>query len=156
MHWRQTRAEQGLGKGEPNRQALHAIVASGETPGILAYHDGRPVGWCAIAPRDTYPALARSRTLKAVDDQPVWSLTCLFIERRQRRKGLSTALVAAAVDYARSQGARIVEAYPVVPLTSKMPDPNAWTGIVSTFEWLGFTEVVRRSPTRPIMRFAIS
>jgi GNAT superfamily N-acetyltransferase len=155
MHWRQTRTEQSLGKGEPNRQALHAIVASGETPGILAYDDGTPVGWCAIAPRAAYPALARSRTLKPVDDEPVWSLTCLFVARQYRRRGLSSALIAAAVEYAGSQGAGIVEAYPVVPLTPRMPDPNAWTGIVSTFQALGFIEVARHSSTRPIVRYRI-
>jgi GNAT superfamily N-acetyltransferase len=152
MHWRQTRVQQSLGKGEPNRQALHAMVATGETPGILAYLNGTPIGWCAIAPRAAYPVLARSRTLKPVDDQPVWSITCLFVDRRYRRRGISSRLICAAVDYAASQGATIVEAYPIVPRTDHMPDPNAWTGIASTFAALGFSEVARHSPVRPIMR----
>jgi hypothetical protein len=75
MWWRLPRAGFGAAKGEGNREALCALVASGKAPGLLAYADSVPVGWCALAPREAYPALGRSRILKPVDDQPVWSVT---------------------------------------------------------------------------------
>ncbi len=149
--WRLPRAQWVAQKGYGNRQALRRLVSEGSQPGILAYRGNRPVGWCAIAPRAEYPALDRSRVLKPVDEQPVWSITCLFVTKAERRRGLSVALLQAAVRYARSRGASIVEGYPTEPKTP-LPDPFVWTGVASAFQQAGFREVVRRSPTRPIMR----
>jgi GNAT superfamily N-acetyltransferase len=155
MYWRQSHSEYEHQHGELNRQNIKAIVDSGNIPGILAYSADQPVGWCSIAPREAFPTLARSRILKPVDDQPVWSVVCFFIARSQRRTGLSVKLLQASVDYARANGARIVEGYPVEPKGGKSPDVFAHTGVYSAFKQAGFTEVIRRSETRPIMRFRI-
>jgi GNAT superfamily N-acetyltransferase len=156
MWWRLKRSEYEQSKGEPNRVALHALVTDGETPGLLAYHDGQAIGWCAVAPRSSYPVLDRSRTLKRVDDELVWSVVCFFVAKPYRRQGVSARLLEAAIRYAAEQGATVLEGYPVEPRTAKMPDAFAWTGTPSSFHRAGFVEVVRRSPTRPIMRYRIS
>ncbi|HXH82541.1 MAG TPA: GNAT family N-acetyltransferase [Candidatus Tectomicrobia bacterium] len=153
MWWRQTRAEFEEKKGEENKRAFRGIVASGQIPGLLAYVDGRPAGWCAVQPRDAYARLDRSRTLKRVDEQPVWSVVCFFVAKAYRRRGLTTALLEAAVRYAVAHGARIVEGYPVDPGEGGTPDPWAYTGLVSAFRNAGFVEVARHSPGRPIMRY---
>jgi GNAT superfamily N-acetyltransferase len=153
MWWKRTRSEFERHKGDANKEALRAIVESGRTPGLLAYIKGTPIGWCAIEPRNAYPALERSRTLKPVDDQPVWSVTCFFVARRYRRRGVTVALLRAASVYATEQGAQIVEGYPVEPRTERMPDAFAWTGTAAAFRAAGFEEVLRRSETRPIMRY---
>jgi GNAT superfamily N-acetyltransferase len=134
---------------------LRAAIESGEEPGILAFDGEVPVGWCAVAPRHTYPTLARSRILKPVDDEPVWSIVCLFVARPYRRRGLTVPLLAAAVGFAAERGAQIVEGYPVEPRQPVIPDAFAWTGLVSAFLKAGFVEVARRSETRPIMRYRI-
>ena len=153
MLWRLPRKEFESQKGEANRLSMQAIVNSGEVPGVLAYHNKQAVGWCAIAPRSSYPALARSRILKPVDDLPCWSVACLFIQKSYRKKGVSTALLGFASEYARSRGAAIIEGYPVEPKSEKdMAPAFAWTGIAKAFVRAGFKEVKRRSPTRPIMR----
>ncbi len=151
MWWRLNRAEWNRGKGEGNRKALRRLVRSGAEPGVLAYADGEPVGWCAVAPREQYPALDRSRILKPVDDQPVWSVTCFFIARGLRHQGLSTELLKAAVDFARARGAKIVEGYPH-DTKKATADVFVYTGLASAFRKAGFKEAVRRSKTRPIMR----
>jgi GNAT superfamily N-acetyltransferase len=151
MWWRLSRAEWNKGKGEGNRKAFRKLVRSGVEPGLLAYVDGEPAGWCAIAPRREYPRLGGSRILKPVDDQPVWSVTCFFIARKFRRQGLSAQLLKAAVDFAKASGARLVEGYPH-DLKSKSADVFVYTGLVSAFRQAGFKEVARRSKTRPIMR----
>jgi GNAT superfamily N-acetyltransferase len=155
MAWRLARKDYVAGKGAGNRRALRAVVASGGKPGVLAYIGTEPVGWCAVAPRAQYPALARSRVLKPLDDRPVWSVSCLFVLRPYRQMGLSSRLIRAAVDLAAKRGARIVEGYPVVPSMEKMPAPFIWTGVPSAFRKAGFKEAARRSPGRPIMRCAI-
>jgi GNAT superfamily N-acetyltransferase len=155
MLWRLTRSEFDRQKGDGNRRALKVIVESGVAPGLLGYSGGRPVAWCAVAPRVDYPALERSRILARVDDEPVWSATCLFIARSFRRQGLTVRMLAAAVAYAGQRGARIVEGYPVEPRSADMPAAFAWTGTASAFRQAGFTEALRRSPTRPIMRFVV-
>lgn len=155
MLWRLTRKEFENQKGAGNRKAMKAIIEAGNIPGILAFSLNEPVAWCSVAPRDHFPALGRSRILKPVDDLPVWSISCLFVDKQFRRKGLSTQIIKAAVDYVQKKGGTIVEAYPVEPKKNKMPDVFAWTGLASAFIKAGFVECARRSETRPIMRFYI-
>ena len=155
MWWRLSSAQFERDKGEGNRQALWAIVRSGEIPGLLAYRDERPVGWCAVAPRESFPRLKRSRVLKRVDDQPVWSVVCFFVARAYRGQGVMEELLRAALRHASDQGATIVEGYPVEPKTPRLPDAFAYVGLASVFRKVGFAEVARRSETRPIMRYVV-
>ncbi len=152
MLWRLRRPDFERQKGRGNQRAMRKIVESGVSPGLLAYLGKKAVGWCAVAPRPEYPALARSRILKPVDDQPVWSVACLFVARPHRRQGVSVALLQAAVTHVRRHGGGIVEGYPQEPKTERMPDVFAWTGLASAFRKAGFEEVSRPTPTRPIMR----
>jgi GNAT superfamily N-acetyltransferase len=152
MFWRLPRKQFDAQKGDANRAAIRLLVEEGEAPGLLGYLDGRPVGWVAVAPRGDYPALGRSRILKPVDDEPVWSLSCLFVEKSHRRKGVSVGLIRAAVEHVQRRGGTTVEAYPVEPTKDVMPAPFVWTGLASAYLQAGFVEVARRSPTRPVMR----
>ena len=154
MWWKQTRAEFSRQHGEPNRIAFRTIVESGVVPGILAYSDGEPVGWCAVEPRESYPTLDRSRTLARVDSEPVWSITCFYIARHFRGKGLMTELLTAAISWAGGHGARIAEAYPVEPRDNSASSA-LYTGVVPVFLRAGFVEVCRRSKRQPIMRKTI-
>jgi GNAT superfamily N-acetyltransferase len=155
MWWRLRRSQYEADKGEANRLSFRDIVASGAPTGVMAYVDSKPVGWCAVAPRQDYSALARSRVLMPVDDKPVWSVTCFYISRQWRRRGLTVQLLKAAVDFAKKNGAKIVEGYPHDPQSGTMADAFAWTGFVSAFREAGFEEVARRSPSRPIMRLML-
>jgi GNAT superfamily N-acetyltransferase len=155
MFWRVPRKQFEAQKGTWNKRALKTIVNAGSKPGIIAYAGNEPVGWCAVAPRDNYVGLQTSRLLKPVDDEPVWSVSCLFVKRNYRRQGVSTKLLSAAIDFAARQGATVLEGYPVEPSMAKMPDPFLWHGVPSAFRAAGFTEVARRSESRPIMRFRI-
>lgn len=152
MWWRLKRSEFEKQKGAGNKRALRKIVASGQVPGLLAYVDREPIGWCSVAPRESFPVLERSRVLKRVDDRAVWSIVCLFVAREFRGSGVSVVLLRAAVHYANKQDAKIVEGYPVEPKRGRMPDAFAYTGLASAFRKAGFVEVLRRSETRPIMR----
>jgi GNAT superfamily N-acetyltransferase len=153
MWWRIKRAEFNQQFGKGNKQAMKEIVEAGNVPGLLAFHDGQPIAWCSVGPREDYPVINRSPNLKRVDDQPVWSVVCFFIAKPYRGQGMTEELIKAAVDHARQNGATIVEAYPVIPEESKDPSYQTFTGVVTTFHKLGFKEVVRRSKIRPIMRY---
>jgi GNAT superfamily N-acetyltransferase len=155
MLWRLKRSQYEKQKGAKNKRALRRIVLSGEPPGLLAYARGQPVGWCALAPREAYPALERSRLLQRLDDKPVWSIACLFVAKAFRRKGVSVQLLQAALGHVRNRGGQILEGYPQDPKKDPMPDVFAHTGLAAAFEEAGFTEQLRRSPTRPIMRAAV-
>lgn len=155
MLWRLTRAEFEKQKGNGNKKAMKAIIGSGEIPGILAYDGDMPVGWCSVAPREKFPALERSRIMKKVDENPVWSITCFFIHKDFRKKGLSVQLLKATIEYVQKKGGKRLEGYPIEPKKDKMPPAFAWTGIAAAFKKAGFKEVARRSETRPIMRYTI-
>lgn len=155
MWWRVTRSRFDKQKGEGNRKAFKKIVASGEVPGLLAYAEGKPVAWCALSRRETYSTLQRSRILQRVDGEPVWSVVCFFVAKPFRRRGMTVKLLQAAIEYARKRGARILEGYPMEPRQTDMPAVFAFTGLAAAFRRAGFKEVVRRSETRPIMRYLI-
>ncbi len=149
---RLARAEYEAGKGAGNRRRMRRLVEGGTVPGVLGYLGEQAVAWCSIEPRTSFGSLERSRILKPVDAEPVWSIVCLFVRKEHRGRGVSHALIDGAVAWARSRGATIVEAYPVEPRKDRMPDVFAYTGIASAFARAGFQEVARRSETRPIMR----
>jgi GNAT superfamily N-acetyltransferase len=155
MWWKRSRQEWEAHKGAGNRRAMRAMVMAGEEPGLLAYDGGHPVGWCAIAPRERYATIERSRILARRDDVAVWSLPCLFVVKEARGQGVALALTEAAVAYARAHGAPAVEAYPTVPRgASPLPAISSFMGTPAMFERAGFVEIARVSPSRAIMRRA--
>lgn len=156
MGWRLPRQQYLRQKGEQNKKAMHALVKVGCVPGVLAYIGADPVGWCAVAPREAYPALQRSPSRKAVDERAVWSINCIYVAPSRRRQHLSTELIRAAVAYVRTRGGRIVEGYPVPVKPGVASTSYAFTGFVSAFEEAGFVECLRRSETRPIMRRSVA
>jgi GNAT superfamily N-acetyltransferase len=141
-----------------NRAALREQVRQ-RVPGVLAYLDGVPSGWCAVAPRPTYTRLARSRVLAGtpadeLEDRAVWSVTCFVVRRAARRRGLSGPLLAAAVDLARRGGAGVVEGYPV-DLAGPVPAAGLYPGPLPVFLRAGFTEVGRSPQGRPLVRLTV-
>ena len=151
MWWKQTQAEFDKMHGEPNRLAFRSLVESGTVPGVLAYQDNEPTGWCAIEPRESYSRLGRAKVLAPVDSQPVWSITCFYIGRQHRGKGLMRGLLNAAIDWAAKNEAHIVESYPF-DTQKGTRSSAAYMGVVPVYLEVGFVEVMRRSPRRPIMR----
>jgi GNAT superfamily N-acetyltransferase len=150
-------AEWKRGAGQGNKRRMKKLVDSArEPPGLLAYVDGRPAGWIAFAPRDEYVRLDRSRVWKRVDERPVWSISCFFVARPFRGRGLTVKLLRAAAAHAKRRGARLLEGYPIDSAGGDMPDAFVWTGMVETFREVGFVEVARRSPSKPIMRLELS
>lgn len=152
MLWRLKNREYEASKGEGTRDAMKTLVDSGTSPGIIAYQDGAPVGWASLGPRADFVRLETSRIFSPIDDKPVWSLTCLVIDKKFRRQGFSAKVIRAAVEFAKSSGADILEAYPIIPKNDKVPDVFAWNGFYSTFLAAGFKEAARRSDTHPVVR----
>jgi len=138
---------------EGRREGLRTIVHSGFSPGIIAYADGIPAGWVALAPREWYARLKTSKHLAPVDDQPVWSITCFYIHRNYRRLGLMERLLQAAIEHARGQGATMLEAYPL-DVEGKMSPVQLFSGKSSVFYKLGFEQAAMRE-YRPIVRLKL-
>ncbi len=154
MFLKGSRKEWEANRGDGNRAKLRAEVAAGRKPGLLAYDGREPIGWCAVEPRSRYAALERSRVLKPLDDEPVWSATCFFVRADRRNQGVTEALLEAAKEHVVRNGGRVLEGYPVDTRRSASRAPAfLWHGIASTFESAGFRECARRSPTRPIYRW---
>ena len=155
MWWRMTSAEFDTRHGAGTRRALKGLVDRGRVPGLLAYVDGKPVGWVSVAPREEYGRLERSRHLRRVDDQPVWSIVCFYIDRHSRKQGVGSALLQGAVSYARKRGAQIVEAYPVDPRGKKIQSAELYTGTVEMFRAAGFEVAAAGGGRRRIMRTSV-
>ncbi len=155
--WFETTAEFETMKGETNRRAMRGRVEAGQVPGMLAYLGDEPVGWCAFGPRDAYPRLQRSRSLKPLDDQPVWSVVCFYVARAYRRRGLTSALLGAVIEEVRRQGGKIIEGYPNLPKPGAGADVDAfiYMGMASAFEKAGFRQAARAGSRRVIMRYTI-
>lgn len=102
----------GLTLAQTRKAQLKMLAESDVPPGLIGYLDGVPCGWVSLGPRDDYLKLARSPVMKPVDDKPVWSVICFVVPKAFRGKGVAHRLLAAAVEYARKQGATLVEGYP--------------------------------------------
>lgn len=109
MAWRLRNKDWVAGKGLRNKRALKKLVSSGARPGVLAYSGREPIAWCSVAPRTEYLFLGRSRVLAPLDEEKVWSVSCLFVLRPYRGQGVSGKLLRAAADLAAKRGARLVE-----------------------------------------------
>jgi GNAT superfamily N-acetyltransferase len=155
MYWRMRRKEYDNLRGSGTKRKMKDLINKGIVPGMLAYEKKQPIGWCSVAPRLDYPVLENSRVLKRLDDKPVWSVVCFYINKNYRRKGLTTELLNAAKKYVKMNKGKIIEGYPVEPKSGNTADAFAWTGLSSAFKKAGFKEVERRSETRPIMRFIL-
>ena len=145
-----------VGKSEQNKHCLRELVVSGKVPGILAYKSDKVIGWFSIAPRTEFPKLDRSPTLKRIDDEKVWSITCFVIAREYKRRGIATALTHEAMQYAQTRGAKIIEAYPLLNERGNFRNVGeSFMGFVSTFERLVIIKVSSRSEVRNIMRYYV-
>lgn len=153
MSWRLKRSEFEGQKGLKNKQAMKKLVEQNENVGILVYIDNKPIGWCAVAPREKFLRLENSRVWKRIDDEPVWSITCFFISKSHRRKNLSLELLKGVIRYCVKNQVKIIEGYPVEPYSDTVPDAFAWTGMPSAFEKAGFVVAERRSKSKPIVRY---
>jgi len=153
MYYRKS-GQSGIGPGQENKRALKSLVDGGYVPGLIGYEDGSPVGWISLSPREDYTKLQRSPIMKPVDDKPVWSIVCFFVDKGARGRGVSEALLRGAIDYARSRGATLLEAYPVDKRERSHPD-FMFFGAKSMYDKAGFKEVARRKETRPVVRRAI-
>lgn len=141
----------GTTRAQTNRAGLKALVDAGHPPGLIAYRGNVPVGWVSVGPRAEFAKLKRSPVMKAVDEQPVWSVICFVVPAEHRGQGVARALLEAAVAYAGKQGATLVEAYPV-DKAGRSPDDSMWFGAKTMYDKAGFREVARRKPHRPIVR----
>lgn len=160
MYHRQTSNEFQSKVGERNRAEMKALVEKRRVPGLIAYVEREPAGWVSVAPRTEFGRVERSPLSKHLDpaatSEGTWSITCFFIHRAHRGKGIASALVKSAVDHAVGKGARIVEGYPFDPAyRDKWSSAEAYIGTVDMFSAAGFQEVERRKPGRPLMRYQV-
>jgi GNAT superfamily N-acetyltransferase len=153
MWWRLSRREFEKGQGAGNRRAMKRIVDSGVIPGLLAFKDGKAVGWCSVAPRENYGVLERSRVLKRLDDKPVWSIVCFYVHKDYHNQGISGKLILGAIQYVKACGGRIIESYPTQPRTKKLPPVSSFMGLPGIFKAAGFVECKRASASKIIMRY---
>lgn len=151
MHVLEDRPEYHKRSREKNKQALHRIVNEGPPPGLLAFDGDRPVGWCQLTPRRDLGWLNHKPPLRPLDDVPVWAVSCFYIRRGYRRRGVMAALVVEALKVAKRANVPAVEAYPI-DTAQPGSTSNVFPGVASTFRRLGFRIIARRLPSRPIMR----
>jgi GNAT superfamily N-acetyltransferase len=148
QYWRKPGANWSNTTPEQNRADLETLVDSSPAPGLVALAEGVAVGWVGLGPREDFPRHARSRTIPQLPGDAVWVVNCFVVARRARGKGVATALLDAAVVYAREHGARLVEGYPVRTGSRRMPSASAYTGTATMFERAGFelaTETTSRA-----------
>ena len=157
MYWRLPHQEFERSLGETNRELFRVRVETGPPPGLIAYRDGEPVGWVQVGPRTDVPNWNGPRRLTAptpdapADDPGVWSISCFAVRAGNRREGIAMALLDGAIDWARENGARVLDACPVDAGERRRPI-SMYHGAASMFHRADFREVARRRHDRPLMR----
>jgi GNAT superfamily N-acetyltransferase len=141
------------------KASLHRIVEDGPAPGLIAYEGAKAVGWCAVGPRAGLTRFNSAKATRPVDGDEagaprLYALTCFFVRNSHRKLGLMRRLALAAIDFARAKGADAIE---VCPIDADRPLiwGDGFVGISSVFQALGFAEIARRSPRRPLMRLRL-
>jgi len=141
-------------------ELLKAEMGRSPAPGLIAYVDGVAAGWVRVGPRLAQPKLARTRSFAdsphAWDDPTIWAVTCFVVRREFRRQGLNAVLLNAAIDHARGNGARVLEAYPTDTAARTTPTNDLYIGILSVFLAAGFREVARPKPHRTIVELDLT
>jgi len=148
MYWRIGAAYRKRPR-KKNKAEFRQVVKKGPPPGLLAFDGRLAVGWCQLTPRDALQQMERNWRLRRVDDVPVWSISCLYVRKGYRRRGIARELIEAAVRVAKQACAPALEAYPV---DRNLSPSSSSTGFVTTYEKAGFRTVARHFPPRPIMR----
>lgn len=154
MTWRLPRGGKlwEANKGAPNRRRFRALLTAGKVHGLLAFAGETPIGWCSVGPKSEYPRLDNSRVLNVSRIGDDWAVLCFFIRRELRSTGIGTRLLAQAIEYARRNGATLLDGFPVRPPGDEaIAAAFAWTGLPSMFEACGFRPM-REAPERPHYR----
>jgi GNAT superfamily N-acetyltransferase len=152
QYWRMSSGDYSRATTRERRAALRSQTAETPPPGMIAYADGEPVGWCGFGVRQQMERLVRSRTIPALDELPVWSIFCFTVRVGHRRHGVARALLDGVIAYAREQGAPALEAYPVDTGGDRIHGTAAYVGTTSMFERAGFRRILEtdaRSNHRP-------
>lgn len=131
---------------------MHQLVRDQRPTGLLAFGKEDAVGWIALAPREDFFRIENARTLKRIDDKPVWAITCFFIRKGYRKMGLSKILIEGAIEFAKAKGIVALEAYPVIPYSDKVPESFLWVGILSAFKKTGFRIVKQNGKSKTMVR----
>ena len=155
MWFRQTGKEYEAQRGPGNRRAMFDLVQAGTVPGLILYSGDVPAGWVSLQPREAFPRLERSRAARRVDAEAVWSVVCFFVHRKFRGRGAMRRLVAAAIEHARANGARVLEAYPKDIDMAPASTDAAYVGLLPVFLEAGFQEIARHVPARPLVRLEL-
>lgn len=141
---------------EERTALLHDEITAGPPPGLIAYVDGEAAGWVRVGPRTQQTRLAHTRAIAAATDEPltdesVWAITCFVVRREHRGKALTTRLIHDAVAFARDEGARLIEGYPVDTTTGSHASNDLFHGTLSTFLAAGFEQRAALKPGRPLV-----
>ena len=156
MYFRLKKEEFIEGKqNDGNKESMKELVWADLPTGILGLYEGQAIAWCAFAPREDYLKLENSKVHKRIDNKPVWSITCFFIDKHFRRMGVSVAMLKGVIAYAKKKKIKVVEAYPTIPTKDQLPDSFAWIGLYKSFERAGFKIVDRTSKNRPMVRYYV-
>lgn len=160
--WTLTNARWQATTQEEREALLRDEIGQGPPPALIAYVDGEPAGWVRVGPRTSQVRLGRTKNFTAIsaepwDDPDVWAVSCFVVRREHRGQGLTALLLDAAIERARQNGARLIEAYPIDPASGGKKSPNElYTGVLSTFEDAGFHEVGRPRPDRAVVSLALT
>lgn len=158
--WMITNAEFQKTSRDERAAMLESEMDAGPPPALIAYVDGEAAGWLRVGPRDAQVRIARTRVIAGAtplpfDDPAVWSVSCFVVRKEHRGLGLNSALLDAAIDFARGHGAGVLEAYPVDPAVTKRSSNELYRGVLSVFLAAGFAEVARPKPDQAIVTLTL-
>jgi len=155
MYFRMQSKQFSNDKYEGHKKRMHDLVKAAKPTGLIGTYKNEAVGWIAFAPREDYKRIENSRAFKRPDDKPVWSITCFFIRKEFRKMRLSESMIKAVIDFAKKKKIKILEAYPAIPYSDKVPAPFLWVGILSSFIKNGFEVVQQNGKSRAMVRLSL-
>ncbi len=139
-------------RAEANRRDHRELLRRDHAHGILVYVGREVVGWCQYGRREDLPRIERGRTYRALGDvlgpPPRWRITCFFVDRPFRHRGVAQLALRGALEAIRRQGGGVVEAYPATHGRAVA----MWFGTVPMFRREGFRAVRPFGASHLLMR----
>jgi GNAT superfamily N-acetyltransferase len=150
-------AEKGE-SSEANRAYKERLVREGKAHAALVFDGDVAVAWCQYGSPDELPSIYHLKEYNAgrTGKAPDYRLTCFFVDRNYRRKGVAAVALRGALDLIAKAGGGVVEAYPQDTMGKRTSGSFLYNGTRSLFEQAGFSYERSKGTNHCVMRRTVS
>jgi GNAT superfamily N-acetyltransferase len=137
---------------EANRDEKRALVQAGRAQAALVYEGAACVGWCQFGRVAELPRIKNAKAYQqGLAELPDWRVTCFFVDKAQRGRGVAFAALQGALGLMAAAGGGVVEGY-LEEVTARGTAAFLHSGTLAMFERAGFVAERRIGRAKWVVR----